>query len=153
MATTSHHEQPVAGEEEVVARQRRHQPAGHLKRQALRAPDEARAVLEDEGKPEGEQQAVERIAAIEPADQHALDDEAEDRGQERRHDQRAPEADIGDQRVGEIAADREEAAMGEIDHARQIEDQRQPERHQRVERADDQAVEDVEQNKLCHHAG
>ena len=40
--------------------------------------------------------------------------------------------------------------MGEIDHAGEIEDQRQAERHERIERADDQAVEDVEQDKLCH---
>ena len=40
--------------------------------------------------------------------------------------------------------------MGEIDHARQVEDQRQPQRHQRIERADDQAVEDVEEKQLRH---
>jgi hypothetical protein len=34
--------------------------------------------------------------------------------------------------------------MGEIDDARQVEDERQPERHQRIERADDEPVEDVE---------
>ena len=82
------------------------------------APDEARAVLEDEGEAEGQQQAVERVAAIEAADQHPLDDKADERGQKRRDEQRAPEADIGHQRVGEIAAERQEAAMREIDHAR-----------------------------------
>ena len=67
-------------------------------------------------------------------------------------DQRAPEPDIGDEREGEIAADRQEPAMGEIDHPGQIENERQAERHQRIERADDETVEDVEEDKLCHTA-
>ena len=145
-----HHEQPVAGEEEIFAGERRYQPAGHLERQALRAPDEARAVLDDEGEAECQQQAVERIAPIKAADQHALDDDADDCGQDRRQHQGAPKADIGDHGEGEIAADRQEAAMGEIDHPGQIEDERQAERHQRIERADDQAVKDIEENELRH---
>ena len=40
--------------------------------------------------------------------------------------------------------------MGEIDDAAEVEDQRQAERHQRVECADDQAVEDVEEDDLGH---
>ena len=72
------------------------------------------------------------------------------RGQDRRHDQRAPEPDIGDQRVGDIGTDGQKPAMGEIDHARQVEDERQAKRHQGIERADDQAVENVEQNSCGH---
>ena len=68
-----HHEHAIAGEEEELAAQRRGEPVRNLEGQALRAPDEARAVLDHEGKAEGQQQAVERIAPIEPADQHALD--------------------------------------------------------------------------------
>ena len=58
----------------------------------------------------------------------------------------------GNQRVGEIAADRQKSAMGEVDDPRQVQDQRQTERHQRVERADDQPVEDVEEQQLRHAA-
>ena len=147
-----HHEHPVSGEEEIVTRQRRHQPAWHLKRQALCAPNKARAILDDKSKPKGEQQAVERIAPIEAADEHSLDSNADDRGQDRRKDQGPPKSDIGDHREGEIAADREKPAMGEIDHPGQVEDERQAERHQRIERADDQAIENVEQDDLCHVA-
>ena len=69
---------------------------------------------------------------------------------ERRDQQRAPEADIGRERVGEIAADDQEAAMREVDDVAQVEDQRQAERHQHIERADDQAVGDVEEEELEH---
>ena len=145
-----HHEHAIAGEEEVLARQRGHQPARDLKRNALRAPDEARHVLEDVGEAEGQEQAVERVFAIERADQQPLDDEAEHCGQRRRNDQRAPKTDIGDQRVGQIGAERQKSAVGEIDDPAEVEDQRQAKRHQGVERADDQAVEDVEKDDLAH---
>ena len=143
-----HHEHAVAGDKEVLVAQRIRQPSGHGEGQGLRAPDDARAVLEHESQAEGQQQAVERIASVDPADQQALDEKAEKRGQQRRHDQRAPEAEIGHQRIGEIGADRQEAAMGEIDHAGQVEDERQAERHQRIERADDETVEHVEEDEL-----
>ena len=40
--------------------------------------------------------------------------------------------------------------MSEIDHPGQIEDERQAERHERIESADNQAIEDIEENELCH---
>jgi len=107
-------------------------------------------VLDHEGETEGQQQTVEWVATIKSADQHALDCDADEGDQERRRHQRTPEAHIGNERVGEIAADGEKSAMGEIDDAGQVEDQRQPKRHQRIKRADDEPVEDVEQQQLCH---
>ena len=145
-----HHEHAIASEEEVLARQRSHEPAGHLKRHALRAPDQAHHVLENVSEPEGQEQAVERVLAIERADQQPLDDETERGGQRRRDDQRAPKTDIGNQRVGEIRAERQKSAVGEVDDPAEVEDQRQAKRHQGVERADDQAVEDVEKDNLAH---
>ena len=68
-----HHEYAVAGEEEQFAAQWALQEIRDLILQSLRAPNEAGAVLDDEGEAESQQQAVERIAAIEPADQDALD--------------------------------------------------------------------------------
>ena len=45
---------------------------------------------------------------------------------------------------------REEIAVREVDHVAEVDDQRQTERHQHVERADDQPVGEVEQNELQH---
>ena len=42
--------------------------------------------------------------------------------------------------------------MREIDDAAEVEDKRKAERHQRVEGADDQPVEDIEQDELRHLA-
>ena len=121
-------------------------------RLALRAQDEARAVLDDEREAEGEQQAIERIASIERPDQHALDGEPDDGRQWRRQQQRAPEADIGRDRIGDVAADDEKSAMGEIDDVAQIENERKAERHQHIEGADDEPVGDVKQEKLRHNS-
>jgi hypothetical protein len=145
-----HHKQPIAGDEKELVTQRLRQERRHRHRLALRAPDEARAVLEDKGEAEGEQQAVERVAAVQRPDQHALDDQADDGGQRRRDQQRAPEADIGRDRIGDVAADDEKATVCEIDDVAQIEDQRETERHEHVKGADDHAVGDVEQQQLQH---
>jgi hypothetical protein len=40
--------------------------------------------------------------------------------------------------------------MREVDNAGKIENQRQTKRHQRVERANDEAIEEVEKEKLGH---
>ncbi len=139
------HEQAIARQEEEVARQRRRQPAGNRVGQALRAPDVARDVLEDIGEAEGEQQAIERIATVDAANEKSLDDQAQRRRQERRDQQAAPEPDVGRQRIGNVRADGEKSAVREIDDAAQVENQRKAKRHQRIECADDQPVEDIEQ--------
>ena len=93
---------------------------------------------------------VERITAVEWTDQDAFDNEADDRRQGRGDQQPAPEADIGRDRIGDIAADNEKSAMSEIDDVAQVENERQAERHEHVERADDQPIRDVEEQKLGH---
>jgi hypothetical protein len=40
--------------------------------------------------------------------------------------------------------------MGKVDDSRQVENERKADRHQRVERSDDQAVGDVEESELEH---
>ena len=125
---------------------------GTEKGSVCRTPDDTGAILEDESQAEGKQQAVEWIASVDPADEQAFDQQAENCGQNGCDRKRAPEAEIGREREGEIGPDRQEAAMGEIDDARQIENERKAERHQRIERANDEAIEDVVENELRHRA-
>ena len=68
----------VAGDEEQLVLSGCARNGRNGDRLALRAPDEAGAVLDDEGEAEGQQQAVERITPIERPDQHALDDKPDD---------------------------------------------------------------------------
>jgi hypothetical protein len=81
--------------------------------------------------------------AVETPEQEALDDEAEDRHQHRRGDERAREADVIGELDGEVRTERVEGAVREVDQPAQREDQRQAERDQQVIRADQQAVDDL----------
>src|SRR5262249_49235611 len=111
-----------------------------------------RSVFEDERETERQQQTVERIAAIQRPNEQTLQDEADDRGERRRDRQRTPKADVWRDRVSDVAADDEEAAVGKVDDVAQIENERQAQRHQHVEGADDQHVRDVEKEKLGHRS-
>jgi hypothetical protein len=85
----------VAGDEEQLIAERLRQEGWYRDRLALRAEDEAGQVFDHEGKPERQEQAVERVASIERPDQYAFDGKANDCGQGRGEQERAPEAHIG----------------------------------------------------------
>src|SRR5262249_55464238 len=88
-------------------------------------------------------QAQDRIGAVEAAKQQPLDRDADETDGERRHDERARKPDTVRQDDREIGADRVEAAVREIDHAAEREDQRQAECDQKVISADQKAVENL----------
>ncbi len=71
-----------------------------------------------------------------------LDRRADQPAQQRRDDQRRPEADIEADRVGEIGAQHVGAGMGEIQHAHHAEDERQPARQHEQQHAVDEAVQE-----------
>ena len=129
---------------------RRRHPVGHAQRQPVRSPDVTADVLDDERQTEGQQQAVHRVTVVDPADHQPLHDEAEQRGRQRRDQQRAPEADRRRQHECEIAAQSQEVAMREVDDVAEVQDQRKTERHQHVERTDDQPIGYIEQDDLQH---
>ena len=88
-------------------------------------------VAEDQHQRVGEQQLVELLAAVEIAEQQALDERAEERHAERRGEHRRPEPAPGTgcshctDLPGEIGADHVERAVREIEHAHDAEHQRQ----------------------------
>src|SRR6202043_2138065 len=109
------HEQAVAGDEEEIAAQglRQYGRDGHGL--SLCSPEESCAVLDDEGEAEGEQETVERVAAIERPDQHPFDHETNECRERRRDQERAPEAHVWRDGIGNVPADDEKSAMGEVD--------------------------------------
>jgi len=100
-------------------------------------------LLDHHREPERQEQAQNRIGAVEAAKQQPLDRDADETDGERRHDERAREPDAIRQDDREIGADRVEATVGEIDDAAEREDQRQAERDQKVISADQEAVENL----------
>src|SRR6266481_4453204 len=112
-------------------------------RQRGRAEHDAQALLDHHREPEGQQQAQDRIGAVEAAKQQPLDRDADETDGERRHDEGARKPDTVCQDDREIGADRVEAAVREIDDAAEREDQRQAECDQKVISADQEAVENL----------
>ena len=84
-----------------------------------------------------------RVLAVEPLQEQPLDRHADQRHADRRQHHRAAESGALLDLVGEVGADRVEGAVREVDHAAQAEDHRQPEREDDVVRADQQAVDDL----------
>ncbi len=100
-------------------------------------------MLDHHREPEGQQQAQDRIGAVEAAKQQPLDRDADETDGERRHDEGARKPDTVRQDDREIGADRVEAAVREIDDAAEREDQRQAECDQKIISADQEAVENL----------
>ncbi len=147
-----HHEYAVPGDEEQVGGKWFRQAVRDGHGQAVWPPDVAAGVLHDEGQPERQKQAVHRVAGIDAADHQPFNDEAEQRGEDGGHYQRAPEPDVRREHERDVSAQREEIAVREVDDVGEVEDQRQAQRHQHVESADDEAVRHIEQYKLQHRA-
>ena len=76
------------------------------------------------------------MRSISNADQRAGDEDDRHRHRQRRMQKR-------DRRPADIGADRIDRAMGEIDQIGDAENQRQPDREQRVDVADDEAVDRI----------
>ena len=97
--------------------------------------------LDDEREAEGEKQAVERIEAGEPLEEQALDDRPDRADDQRREDEGEPiiEARVLKQEISGEGPHHVERAVGEIDDRQHAEDDREPEAQQRIERAVDEA--------------
>ena len=128
--------------------------SGGIENDSGDAPNTMRKPLLDHHRqPEGQQQAQDRIGAVEAAKQQPLDDDAEAADDDRRGDECAGKADAVRQDDREIGADGVEAAMREIDDAAEREDQREAERDQQVIGADQQSVENLLEEEDELHAG
>src|SRR5262249_21109947 len=112
-------------------------------RQRGRAEHDAQALLDHHREPERQEQAQNRIGAVEAAKQQPLDRDADETDGERRPGGRARETDAIRQDDREIGADRVKATVREIDDAAEREDQRQAERDQKVISADQEAIENL----------
>jgi hypothetical protein len=77
------------------------------------------------GQAESEQQFGDVAVAVHRAQAEALDHRAQRPHQQRRHDERRPEAQMAADDVGEIRAQHVEAGMRKVENAHHAEDQRQ----------------------------
>src|SRR5262249_172081 len=112
-------------------------------RQRGRAEHDAQALLDHHREPERQEQAQNRIGAVEAAKQQPLDRDADETDGEWQHDERAREPDAIRQDDREIGADRVKATLRAMDDAAEPEDHRQSEWDQKVIGADQEAVENL----------
>ena len=87
--------------------------------------------------------SVERVAALERADDHALDHHAADEREGERGEERQAERHAGlEQPPGDERAEHRHLALGEVDDAGRTEDQDERERDGAVDRARGDPVDD-----------
>ena len=100
----------------------------------------AEQALDHQRQAERQQQAVEVVQVVQPADDGPLQHHAECADDQRRQDQRREVADAGvlQQHPGGEGTHHEQRAMREVDDVQHAEDHREPKRQHRVERAVDQ---------------
>ena len=102
------------------------------------APDQHDEILDHQGQAEGREQLEQLGRVIDAAQQHHLDQHADQRHGKRGDDDAAPEAERARkplrQREGDVGAEHVEGAMREIHDPRHAEDDRQARRHQEQRR-------------------
>jgi len=146
-------------DEQVVERDRgaeERERAGQLGRPAhgflLGAPEDLRGVAQDEAERVGEQELVELLLAVEVAEQHALDDAAQQRDPEGRAEGGDPEEararpEPQHRLVRQIRAQHVEGAVREVQDAQHPEDQRQARRDQKQKHGSREAAQALREDK------
>ena len=98
---------------------------------------------------EGQQQRIIDAAPVERPHQEALSEHSDRAHAERHQHQAHPEVSgLREQPHAHVRADHEECAVREIHYRQHAEDQRQPERDQHVHRAERDAGDDLQQQKI-----
>ena len=109
--------------------------AAQLRRNGERqgaAPKTMRRPFDHHRQPEGQEQAQDRIGAIEAAKQQALGRDPDHADDDRRDNERTSKADPRREDDREIGADGVEPAVRQIDDAAEREDQRKPKRNKQI---------------------
>ena len=131
-----HDQQDIVGRHRLAEQVERAAQAGRATpEQIVRAPDQDHEVFDHQGQAEGREQLEQFGRAIDPAQQHHLDDDADQRDDQRRADDAAPEAERARKPLGErereIGAEHVEGAMREVHDPGDAEDDRQARSHEK----------------------
>ena len=118
-----------------------HQPVGRKDLVEVAAPDPEHDVSHHDRHPD-RHQGLAQILPFHPAEYRDLQDDPEDRDRgERDHEAERPRAGPVGDLVPDVAPEEIERAVREVDVAHQAEDKREPARHEEVEAAEGDAVE------------
>ena len=119
--------------------------------QIVRSPDQHHDILDHQREAEGREQLEQFRRMVDPPQQHHLDQHADDRDDQRRHDDAAPEPERAGEALGQrerdIGAEHVERAMGKVHDPRHAEDDRQPRRDQEQRRSAGEAGQELNEVK------
>jgi len=133
---TRHRDQRHADVDDVEA-------VGHVDRAGVRPPEIERQVIHDDRQAQRDQQDVLVAAMRRMLDDAALQHVAqhEEGGHRDRQRQIRVDAEAGIEEIDAVQRDHQDRAVGEVDDVQHAVDQRKAERHQRVDRAGGQPVD------------
>ncbi len=114
------------------------------------APDDLHDLLDREREAEGEQQFGDMAVLVDAAQAETLDPGADRAGQQRRDQQRRPEAEPAADLKSEEGAEHVEARMREIQHAEHAEDDGEAAGHQKQQHAEQHTVERGDDDQFKH---
>ena len=149
-----HHPAAIVGHVHEAQIGRALQDVGDAVGQAGAAVGVAEQALDDQRQAERQQQAVEVIQLVQPADNGPLQNDPEDAHQQRRQDQRrkVADAEIVQQHPRRERPHHEQRAVGEVDDVEHAEDHRQPQREHGVEGAVDQPEQKLAEQQRSGNA-
>ena len=103
------------------------EPGGHRHTVHVVVDQDAAQLLEDQDEAVGHQHLLQVVALVQVRHEQPLEEVSEDHGKDKPREQRCDEIAAEDrrERKGEIGADHVEAAVREVDHAHDAEDERQ----------------------------
>jgi hypothetical protein len=142
---------PLPGNVDRTAETRRARP-----KQILRTPGPEREILDHQNDCEGGKQLQQFGGGVDTAQQEHFDQRAEQRYGDGGEHHATPEscgamAEFLDQAVGQVQAQHEQRAVGEIDDPGDAEDDRQARRHQKERAGAGQAVQELDQDRRSGH--
>ncbi len=150
----SHHDpDPVLRQEHEAEILPARQLLGHRVAFARYAEPVTEEAFDDQRQAEREEQPVEVVQLVEPFQHAALEEDAKRSDQQRRKQQRPPvvDAEVRHPDPGQERAHHVLGAVGEVDDVEKAEDNRQPEAEDGVERAIEQADEQLPEQALHRH--
>ena len=149
------HEQAVGRVGEGVGQwQRPVQRLGDVHAVNVVAPQQRTQLFEHVDQAEGQQHLIQVVALVEMAEQQPFKRQAQShRQQGPEHDGQRQAAHLRAEPPGQIGPEHVEAAMGEVDHAHDAEDQRQAGRQHEQQQAVLHAVEQLDQKVGKVHGG
>ena len=143
-----HHPCAVVGQHHEAEVGRAFEQLGRVVAQTRDAVDRAEHAFDHQREAEREQQTVEVIELVDPAQHRALDDHTEHADDQRSKNQHHPvvDAEVVHGHPGEQRPKHEQRAVREVDHVEQAEDHGQTQTEDRVERAIDQPQKELAQH-------